>query len=91
MPSNKARYIQSNGYRPGTSGQSMGNEDDLPLGMVSPYNPPSNANMNPSSNGGLIIRKRSGTSHAQKSSLNKNNPQGQYNEDYAGAHQDNGP
>lgn len=40
----------------------MGNDDEMPLGLASPYNPTSANNLN--SNGGLIIRKRSGTSHA---------------------------
>ena len=42
----------------------MGNEDDLPIGLVSPYNPNVISNNVPNINGGLIIRKRSGTSHA---------------------------
>jgi hypothetical protein len=46
------------GTRGGTAISSVGGEEDLVAGLASPYNP-----------GGLVMRKRSGTSHAQKNSF----------------------
>ena len=39
VPSTKSRYIQGGMNRPGTSGQSMGGEDEMQIGIQSPYNP----------------------------------------------------
>lgn len=69
VPSTKGRYIGGGanpvgGFRPGTSGLPNNNDEDLnAMPNNSGYNPTvSNSNVN--ANGGLIIRKRSGTSHA---------------------------
>lgn len=54
-----------------------GEEEILGLPLSSPYNPIGNTQVNNTS-GSVIIRKRSGTSHAQKSSLKVNGLQDEY-------------
>lgn len=72
MPSTKGRYKnQGSAVRPGTVGQSLGNDDDIQLVINSPYADGNNM-FNNNNNGSVILRKRSGTSHAHKSSFKSN-------------------